>query len=200
MLNQLLDTAWLRQALAHADGPEVLPAAGLEFGELKPAAVLVGLIGGPAPGVLLTKRASGLRSHSGQVSFPGGRIDPGDASVEAAALREAHEEVGLAPSLVELAGRLPDHVVLSGYRMTPVVGVVGEGFEPRLSAAEVERVFVLPFEVLLDPAAPERREASLQGRAAHYWVWPHAEHYIWGATAAILVGLAARLRAGLAAG
>jgi 8-oxo-dGTP pyrophosphatase MutT (NUDIX family) len=158
------------------------------------AAVLVPVIHGPVPGVLLTLRAATLSSHAGQVAFPGGRIDPGETP-EQAALREAHEEIGLPANLVELTGRLPDHVTGTGYLVTPVVGLLAPGFVPAPSAAEVDQVFELPLSVLLDPAAPQRRRAHYKGRWREFWVWPHAEHYIWGATAAILVQLAHRLRA-----
>lgn len=163
--------------------------------DLVPAAVLVAIVGGAAPGVLLTKRTATLRRHSGQVSFPGGRIDPEDASPEAAALREAHEEIGLDSAFVEVLGRLGDHITGTGYRITPVLALVSPGFTTTLSAAEVDAVFELPLSVLLDPASPERRQAELAGRTRNYWVWPHPEHFVWGATAAILVQLACRLRA-----
>ena len=116
--------------------------------------------------MLLTKRTATLRRHSGQVSFPGGRIDPEDASPEAAALREAHEEIGLDAHFVEVVGRLGDHITGTGYRVTPVVALVSPGFTVTLSAAEVDAVFELELAVLLDPAAPERRQAELAGGRA----------------------------------
>lgn len=166
---------------------------------LVPAAVLVSLVLGAEPGVLLTKRTSHLKKHAGQVSFPGGRIDPGDTSPEHAALREAEEEVGLAPRHVELLGRLEDYVTGTGYRVTPVLGLLPDGAELgdlglALSADEVEAVFSLPLSVVLDPAAPQRRRSHFRGAWREFWVWPHPDHYIWGATAAMLVHLAHRLR------
>ena len=169
-------------------------AASLAAGPLRDAAVLVPLVVGAEPGVLLTKRTATLSSHAGQVAFPGGRIDPGDATVEAAALREAWEEIGLRAEDVELAGRLPDYVTGTGFKVHPVLGLVPSGLLYRPSPAEVASIFVLPLSVLLDPGAPQERETELRGRVRRFWVWPHPEHYIWGATAAILVHLAHRLR------
>jgi 8-oxo-dGTP pyrophosphatase MutT (NUDIX family) len=174
------------EALAEAATPERIVAA----------AVLVPILPEPAGGILLTKRTSHLSSHAGQVSFPGGRIDPEDASPEHAALREAQEEVGLEPGLVELIGRLPDHMTRTGYRVTPVVGLLPPDPTLSLSAHEVEAVLRLPMAVLLDPAAPQLRSAMLRGRMREFWVWPHPDHEIWGATAAILVDLAHVLRGG----
>lgn len=173
--------------------------ATLAHGKLVAAAVLIPFVLGAQPSVLLTKRTAHLAKHAGQVSFPGGRIDPGDQSAEHAALREAEEEVGLAPHRVELAGRLGDYVTGTGYRITPVLGLLPEGIELEAlglvpSPHEVAHVFALPLSVLLDPASPQRRRAHFGGVWREFWVWPHPDHYIWGATAAMLVHLADRLR------
>jgi 8-oxo-dGTP pyrophosphatase MutT (NUDIX family) len=197
----------LEPARAVADPPSIgaplqsSDGEDLAAGKLVPAAVLVSLVLGARPGVLLTKRTAHLNKHAGQVSFPGGRIDPGDESAEHAALREADEEVGLAPRHVELIGRLEEYVTGTGYRVTPVLGLLPDGAELHdlglvPSPHEVEAVFSLPLSVLLDPASPERRRSHFRGAWREFWVWPHPEHYIWGATAAMLVHLAHRLRAG----
>jgi 8-oxo-dGTP pyrophosphatase MutT (NUDIX family) len=162
-----------------------------------PAAVLVAVVMGAEPSVLLTKRTSHLARHPGQISFPGGRIDPDDSGPEAAALREAFEEIGLEPASVEVLGRLTDHVTGTGYRITPVLAVVGAGLTYTVSAHEVEAIFELPMRVVLDPTAPRRQRQHVGGVWRDYWVWPHPEHFIWGATAAILVQLAERLREGV---
>ncbi len=171
-----------------------------EFGDTEPvrAAVLVALALGRNPGVVLTKRAAHLNKHGGQIAFPGGRIDPEDASPEAAALREAHEEIGLVPSHVELLGRLGDHLTGTNYRITPVVGLLPHRLDLAdldlvASPHEVDAIFLLPLDVLLDPQAPMRKSGHWRGRERQYWQWPHDEHQIWGATAAILVSLATAL-------
>ena len=166
---------------------------------LVPAAVLVGLQHGADPGILLTKRASHLSHHPGQVAFPGGRIDPGDASAEAAALREAEEEIGLDAAQVELIGRLPDYATGTGFRISPILALLPSGLTLRPQEAEVEEIFTLKLATLLDPTAPQRQRAEFRGRMREFWVWPHPTHYIWGATAAILVNLSHRLRAEMAA-
>jgi 8-oxo-dGTP pyrophosphatase MutT (NUDIX family) len=184
-----LDADAVRRLLKRPESPASPPAPGLI-----PAAVLVGIVSGSVPGILLTKRTAHLRAHSGQVSFPGGRIDPGDAGPEQAALREAQEEIGLDPGQVEILGRLPDVVTGTGYRITPILSLLKPGFAVSPSPHEVEAIFQLPMAVLLDPAAPTRRTVSFAGTSREFWVWPHPDHEIWGATAAILLQLAQRLR------
>lgn len=139
--------------------------------------------------ILLTVRAPHLKLHSGQVSFPGGRIDPQDASPESAALREAREEIGLDAGRVELLGRLPDYLTGTGYRITPVVAVISPPFELSPDPAEVSEVFEVPVAVLLDPANHRRDAREWQGRTRRFFVIPHERHYIWGATAGMLVNL-----------
>jgi 8-oxo-dGTP pyrophosphatase MutT (NUDIX family) len=197
-----LDATSLRQKLlAVAGGCQRLHGAARSDGDRAvAAAVLVPFVLGPTPGVLLTRRGQHLSSHAGQVSFPGGRIEPDDAGPEAAALREAQEEVGLDPAHVEVLGCLDDYLTGTGFRVTPVLAVLPAGLELealalRPSPREVDAVFELPLSVLLDPDAPQLRFVTSGGRERHFWVWPHPQHYIWGATAAILVNLAERLRA-----
>lgn len=161
---------------------------------VRPAAVLVPLVLDPErPFVLLTRRAAHLSSHPGQVSFPGGRIEPGETPEEAA-LREAEEEVGLARDWPELHGRMPAHRTGTGYEITPVLGLLAPGFALRPDPAEVAHAFAFPLATLLDPAAPRRERAEWKGRLREYWVWPHEQERIWGATAAILLTLARALR------
>ena len=162
-------------------------------GRVVPAAVLVPLVAHPEPTVLLTLRSPRLSSHAGQVSFPGGRMEPGETP-EAAAVREAAEEVGLDPRLPELIGRLPEHLTGTGYHVTPVVALLPAPLALTPDPAEVAEAFELPLSTVLDPAAPERRSGEFRGRRREFWVWPHERHYIWGATAAILVNLARVLR------
>ncbi len=192
MSDRHLTAACLRSRLAgSAPAVDDIEAGGVE------AAVLVPILMEDAPRILLTRRADHLRRHGGQVSFPGGRIDPGDASPEAAALREAWEEVALDPAAVELIGRLPVHRTGTGFRVTPVVGLVTPGVVLRPAAAEVAAILSLPLGLLLDPGLPTRSRITLEsGDWREVWVWPHDDHHIWGATAAILVSLAMRLRGG----
>ena len=162
-----------------------------------PAAVLVPFIMHDAPSLLLTKRTSHLKKHAGQVSFPGGRIDPGDAHAEAAALREAEEEIALDSTQVQIIGRMNDYVTGTGYRITPVIGLVPPGLIYRPSPHEVDEVFEFPLTVLMDPDAPKRQKQHVKGAWREYWVWPHPDHFIWGATAAIMHHLAGKLRCDL---
>jgi 8-oxo-dGTP pyrophosphatase MutT (NUDIX family) len=192
-----LTAAFMRRRLAEPEPPDVVAEAEAARAEGMAAAVLVPIILEAAPRILLTRRADHLRSHSGQVSFPGGRIDPEDASPEAAALREAWEEVALDPGSVEVIGRLPLHETGTGFVVTPVVGLVTAGVALRPAAAEVAAILSLPLTVVLDPTQPTRSRVKLKGGDwRDVWVWPHDDHHIWGATAAILVSLARRLRGG----
>jgi 8-oxo-dGTP pyrophosphatase MutT (NUDIX family) len=154
-----------------------------------PAAVLIPLIEREEPTVLLTQRASQLRHHAGQISFPGGRVEPGDASELAAALREAREEIGLAESFVSLAGYLPDHILLSGFRVTPVVGIVQPGFTLQLHPNEVQESFEVPLAHVFDPANRHVRRRLLGQGVVEVYDIGYGERRIWGATAGMLVSL-----------
>lgn len=164
----------------------------LELGRLRAAAVLVPLE--PGRGVWLTRRSTRMTDHAGQVSFPGGKIERFDASPEAAALREAQEEIGLDPARAEIIGRLNDHITGTGFHIAPVVALLPEKVELLPAAEEVEELFALPFSDLLNPEFPVRRKAHWRGGEREFWLWPHADHVIWGATAEILRRLALRLR------
>lgn len=160
---------------------------------LRRAAVLVPVVLGEAPAVMLTLRAATLSAHAGQVALPGGRIEAGETP-EAAALREAAEEVGLDPRLPQVLGRLPPHVTGTGYHVVPVVALLRPPFTVTPDAAEVAEIFEYPLARLLDPAEPQRLTRLVEGRERTFWVWPHEQHLVWGATAAILRNLALLLR------
>ncbi len=157
-----------------------------------PAAVLIPIVEHPGePTVLLTQRATQLRRHAGQVSFPGGRIEPQDGSPTAAALREAHEEIGLPESVVSVVGFLPDHVVISGFRVTPVVAMVRPGFELLPDAQEVADTFEVPLAFVLDPRnhRPRMHRFRTADAEARLFEIPYDNRHIWGATAGMLVTL-----------
>lgn len=163
---------------------------------LRAAAVLVPVIDHAAGAtILLTRRAETLRNHKGQISFPGGGRDEGDANLAAAALREAQEEVGLDPALVDLVGYLDDYPVLSGYRITPVVGIVRQAFTPVTDPGEVAETFELPLDQLLAENAFERKILSRDGVNLPFMELNYAGHRIWGATAGMLWNLRQKLLA-----
>jgi 8-oxo-dGTP pyrophosphatase MutT (NUDIX family) len=154
------------------------------------AAVLVPLVArGGQIAVLLTQRTPHLHDHAGQISFPGGRVEAGDAAREDTALRETEEEIGLPRSRVTVLGRLPDYAIPSGFRITPVVGWIEPPFELRPDPFEVADVFEAPLAHFLDPAHYQRREYRFRGRHRHYIAVPYAGRYIWGATAGMLYSL-----------
>lgn len=189
-----IDLAWLKRHFSAAP-VSTEPVYGDQGArpdpsELSAAAVLVPIVARPAElTVLFTRRTAHLKAHSGQISFPGGRIEAGDASAEAAALRETEEEIGLAPAHVELLGRLAEYHTRTGFRVTPVVGVLTPPFELSLDAYEVDEAFEVPLSFLLDPANHLRHSREFQGRAVEYYAIAYRDYYIWGATAGMLVNL-----------
>jgi 8-oxo-dGTP pyrophosphatase MutT (NUDIX family) len=153
-----------------------------------PAAVLIGLVdrmGGPT--VLLTKRTDHLKDHAGQICFPGGRIEPEDATIEAAALREAEEEIGLDPAKVDLIQRLSPYDTTTGFRIHPVVGWIEPPFEITPDDFEVAEVFELPLSFILDPTNHQRQSHIRNNQRRSYYVLPYQGRFIWGATAGMLV-------------
>ncbi len=152
-----------------------------------PAAVLVPVVNHPrGPALIFTQRTSHLYDHAGQISFPGGRVDETDADREATALREAEEEMGLHRSRVDIIGRLPDYDIMTGFRVTPIVGWVEPPYELQPDPFEVEKVFEVPLDFLLDPANHQEHSREVNGIIRHYYAMPYGEHYIWGATAGMV--------------
>jgi 8-oxo-dGTP pyrophosphatase MutT (NUDIX family) len=163
---------------------------------LRDAAVLIPVVDHLAgASVILTQRTTNLRNHSGQIAFPGGRIEPEDASPEEAALRETGEEIGLAPDHVEIIGRLPDYVSGSGYRIAPVLSVVRPGFSLDLNPHEVDAAFEVPLSFLMDPANHRRQSRIWNEKERFFYEMPFGERYIWGVTAGIIRTLYERLYA-----
>jgi 8-oxo-dGTP pyrophosphatase MutT (NUDIX family) len=163
---------------------------------LRDAAVLIPVVDHKdGATVILTKRTEKLRHHSGQVAFPGGSIDPTDASAEDAAQRETEEEIGLDRGFVEVIGRLPDYVSCSGYRVAPVLGVVRPGFLLTLNVDEVDDAFEVPLAFLMDEVNHGRESREWQGHMRHYYVMPYGDRHIWGLTAGIIRVLYERLYA-----
>ncbi|MCF6444601.1 CoA pyrophosphatase [Nereida sp. MMG025] len=159
--------------------------------KLREAAVLIGLIDGPnGLDLLLTKRSSRLRNHPGQIAFPGGKKDDSDASLQDAAVREAYEEVGLPPASVDIIGTLPPHHTVTGFSVSPVVGLIRAPFLARPEDNEVEEVFFTPWDHVMTPSNYVVQSRQWQGVQRHYYAVPYGPYYIWGATARILRGLA----------
>ena len=198
-----LDVVWLRRHFAAA--PVSVEAvygdqdARPEASTLKGAAVLLPIVARPEElTVLFTRRTAHLRAHSGQISFPGGRVERRDATLEETALRETQEEIGLARARVEVLGRLADYHTRTGYRVTPVVGLVSLPLALSLDTQEVDEAFEVPLSFLLDPANHQRHSRAFQGTQVQYYAIPYRDYYIWGATAGMLVNFYRHLVAGTA--
>jgi len=160
--------------------------------ELTPAAVLLG-IRAETETVILTKRAARLKHHPGQIALPGGKQDPSDPTLADAALREAHEEIGLPSRIVDVLGHLPPHQTVTGYQVTPVLALVEGAYDPVPEEGEVSEVFEVPLRHLLDSNNYLIEGRRWQGRRRHYYTVPFGPYYIWGATARILHAFAERM-------
>lgn len=165
----------------------VLPAGR----RLRPAGVLIPVLNARGRGeLILTKRSSALAHHPGQIAFPGGKQDPEDPDIVATALREAAEEIGLAAANVEILGTMPPHETVTGFTATPVIGRVRRDFTPVPEAGEVDEVFRVPLDHVLDVARYSVQARRWRGRLRHYYTVPFGPYYIWGATARMLRALA----------
>ncbi|MCL6262349.1 CoA pyrophosphatase [Craterilacuibacter sp. RT1T] len=187
---------WLSMCMARAARP-VRPEFAQGFPahvELRSAAVLIAILWHEQePSILLTRRTEALKSHAGQISFPGGKVDALDASVVDAALREAWEEVGLAQDRVSVVGEMEVYPTLSGFAIHPVVGIVTVPVSLVPEPGEVAEIFELPLARALDLSAYQRHAFNRGGVTGEYYSLTHEEHFIWGATAGMLHQLAVRL-------
>lgn len=181
--------------------PELRADMRVFFPEREPriASVLMPLIvHGGEINVLLTERTAHLHDHAGQISLPGGRVDEADADAIATALREAHEEIGLLPAQVDVIGTLPEYLTATGYRVTPVIGLIEQPFTPTLDAFEVSEIFEVPLAFLMDPVNHERRIVQVGNTGRTFYAMPYMKngrrYFIWGATAAMLRNLYQFLR------
>ena len=183
---------WLRSRFAQ---PRALAAMTTGDGHLfreaealRPAAVLVPVIDRDNElTVLFTRRTDHLYDHAGQISFPGGRAEPHEESAVQTALRETEEEIGLAADRVEILGSLSEYVTVTGYRVTPVVGLVRPPLELKPDDFEVAEIFEVPLGFLLDPSNHQRNSVVHLGRQRHYYALPYEQYYIWGATAGMVM-------------
>lgn len=189
------EIAQLKDALARPAGessdfdlnPVLLPDTRI----LRAAAVLIAVWLRPdGARLILTKRSSHLKHHPGQIAFPGGKVDAGDSGPEAAALREAWEEIGLPPDRVEVLGRLPAHETVTNYMITPILGLIRDDFSPVPEAGEVDEVFTVPLAHVLDRENFVIEGRVWKGQPRRYFAVPYGPYYIWGATARILRNLA----------
>ena len=158
--------------------------------QLRSAAVLVPIVDrGSDPTILLTRRSQKLSKHPGQISFPGGRVDPTDPDPVAAALRETREETAITPDYVDVIGQLAPYRTVTHYDVTPVVATLTPGFKAIPEPAEVDEIFEVPLDFILDRRNHKKESATYKGQIRHYYAMPYRDYYIWGATAAMLVNL-----------
>ena len=175
----------------HDLNPATEPNHALPF---VPAAVLVPIVlRRDGPTVILTRRATHLSKHAGQISFPGGRADEGDENAVATALRESQEEISLAPNLVEVIGSLTTYITVTQYSVTPVVGLVEPKFDLRPEVGEVSEIFEVPLDFLLDQANRKKHSGFRNGVERFWYAIPFGEYYIWGATAGMIKDLSERI-------
>lgn len=182
--------AWFRTAFTGGQGGTMAPETSMDPATARPAAVLVPVVErSSALSLLFTKRTDHLHHHPGQISFPGGRVEESDTSAVDTALRETEEEIGLQRSHVELLGALPDYFTGTGFRVTPVVGLVHPPFRLTLDAFEVAEAFEVPLAHFLDPANHEEHSIMHEGRLRRFHAMPYQGYFIWGATAGIIMSL-----------
>ena len=199
MMGRPVDLNFLRAALERPATPSsdydlnadiALP----EGRKLRPAAVLIAIADAPGGAeVILTKRASHLKHHPGQIAFPGGKLDDGDADLVSAALREAEEEIGLPRDLVSVLELMPIHETVTSYEVTPVVAALNGDFDPVPEPGEVAEIFRVPLAFLMDPSAYRVERRRWRGVWRQFYVVPYGPYYIWGATARMLKSLADRV-------
>jgi 8-oxo-dGTP pyrophosphatase MutT (NUDIX family) len=190
---QRLTRSWLIERLARGCPPGAVlegDQGGSIAARQTPAAVLVPIVErSPELTVLFTLRTAHLNDHAGQISFPGGRVEAGDTGAVDTALRETREEIGIDGGRVEILGQLPEYLTRTGYRVTPVVGYLVPPFDLAPDTFEVAEIFEVPLRFLLDPANHLRQSLVVDGATRYFWAIPYDRHYIWGATAGMLMNL-----------
>lgn len=181
--------------LAEPPVDHVIAEEGIDGTALTPAAVLVPIIlRDEGHTVLLTQRTAHLKDHPGQISFPGGRVEAEDLSPAHTALRETLEEIGLDSACIEVVGFLPEYRTVTGFRVTPVVGLVTPPFDLKPDPFEVAEIFEVPLAFLLDPANHQRHSLHYRGALRQYYAMPYGDYFIWGATAGMIRSLAERCK------